>query len=96
MFELGRVFGDIAQQTGKAELDYTKVFSANNSGMEQVGKKPAKKVAKVVVSKPTSVGEQALIRRPPKPFWQIAPDGKTIERTYSTEDEPIFEVPNNG
>lgn len=93
MFELGRNFGDIEQQKTNYALDLSRVFSPNNSGMESAGVKPKKKIAKIVVSKPTSVGEQALIRKPPKAFWQIAPDGKTIERTYSTEDEPIFEVP---
>lgn len=96
MFELGRVFGDIAQQTGKSDFDLTRAFLPKNSGMDQVAQKATRKVAKVITSKPTSVGQQALIRKPPKSFWQIAPDGKTIERTYSTEDEPIFEVPDNG
>lgn len=29
------------------------------------------------------------VKRKRKPFWQIAPDGQTIERLYDPEQEPL-------
>jgi hypothetical protein len=61
------------------------------SSMDQFtkGTGQGRKAKRQVVGSPTEEA-QKLLQEHPKPFWQIAPDGETIERTYDKDEEPII------
>lgn len=60
--------------------------SSMDSFTKGVGR--GRKATRKVMGSPTK-DAQELLNRHPRPFWQIAPDGETIERAYDKDQEPI-------
>jgi len=67
-------------------------FGASTS-MDSFTRGPGRRVARSVTGSPSEGPQKALQKAKHAPFWQLAPDGKTIERTYRPEEEPLIETP---
>jgi len=52
---------------------------------------PRSKKHRIATATVTSGVQQRVeeLKRSKTPFWQLAPDGRTIERAYDTAQEPI-------
>lgn len=63
-------------------------FSPADS-LDSVTKTKGTRTARSVTGGPSEGPRKILKKAKHAPFWQLAPDSKTIERLYSPEDEPL-------
>jgi len=93
MFDCGRASCFDLPQTKKPQrISLDRVFSGV-SPMDQVTRLSKQiRTAKVrYTAAPIKGKKSPLIRRPGRAFWQLAPDGRTIERLYDPAKEPLLE-----